>query len=70
MHAPLGEGIARKAGTADIGLDLPPGRYRAEWVDPKSGTVVRGEALEHSGGRKSVRAPAFDEDLALAIRAR
>ena len=57
------------SGTVEIGLDLPAGRYRVEWVDPKTGTVVREEPLEHAGGRKSLTAPAFDEDLALAVRA-
>jgi len=64
--------IARKGagGTVAIGLDLPAGRYRAEWVDPKTGEVLKGEDLEHGGGRKSLTSPAFDEDLALAVRSR
>ncbi len=48
----------------------PAGRYRVEWVDPKTGRVVKDENLEHAGGRKALTAPAFDEDLALAVRAR
>ena len=64
--------IPREAasGTVAVGLDLPAGRYRVEWVDPKTGTVVKDEAVEHAGGRKSLAAPAFNEDLALAVRAR
>lgn len=58
------------SGTVEIGLDLPAGRYRVEWVDPKTGAVAKDEALEHAGGRKSLAAPAFNEDLALAVRAR
>ena len=61
---------AAASGTVEIGLDLPAGRYRVEWVDPKTGRVVKDEALEHAGGRKALTAPAFDEDLALAVRAR
>lgn len=56
--------------TIEIGLDLPAGRYRLEWVDPKTGTVLDDKTIEHSGGRKSLTAQAFDEDLALAVRAR
>jgi hypothetical protein len=64
--------IPRKAASAasEIGLDLPAGRYRAEWVDPKTGKIVSDETLEHSGGRKSLTVPAFDDDLALAVRVR
>jgi hypothetical protein len=57
-------------GAVAIGLDLPAGRYRAGWIDPKTGEVLEGEDLEHAGGRKSLTSPAFDEDLALAVRAR
>jgi hypothetical protein len=64
--------IARQSagGEIQISLDLPAGRYRVEWVDPKTGRVANGEALEHPGGRKSLTAPAFDEGVALAVRAR
>ncbi len=63
--------IARKGarGEIEIALDLPAGRYRVEWVDPRTGTVAKHEALEHSGGRKLLTTPALDEDLALAVRA-
>jgi hypothetical protein len=56
--------------TVAIGLDLPAGRYRVEWVDPRTGSVMRAESVEHSGGLKSLTPQAFDEDLALAVRAR
>ena len=48
--------IARKAagGTVEIALDLPAGRYRAEWIDPKTGRSLKGEDLDHAGGRKSL----------------
>jgi hypothetical protein len=64
--------IPRKAVSvaAEIALDLPAGRYRVEWVDPKTGKVLRDESLEHAGGRKPLISPAFDEDLALAVRTR
>ena len=55
---------------AEIVLDLPAGRYRVEWVDPKTGAVLKAEDADHAGGRKSLMAPAFDEDLALAVRTR
>jgi hypothetical protein len=56
------------SGSVEIGLDLPAGRYRAEWVDPKSGAVGEAEALGHPGGRRRLASPAFAEDVALAVR--
>jgi hypothetical protein len=69
---PLPRPIAREAagGAIEVTLDLPPGRYRAEWLDPKTGSLGRAGDLEHSGGRKSLVSPVFDEDVALAIRVR
>jgi PA14 domain len=68
---PLPRPIAREAtgGPAAIALDLPAGRYRAEWIDPKTGVVTRSEDLQHAGGRRSLSSPAFDEDVALSVRA-
>jgi hypothetical protein len=69
---PLPRPIPRQgAGDAvAIALDLPPGRYRAEWIDPRTGAVAKAEDLRHEGGRKSLAAPAFDEDVALSLRTR
>ncbi len=61
---------ASVAGPVAIALDLPAGRYRAEWIDPRTGSVTKGEDLDHAGGRRSLSSPAFDEDVALAVRAR
>jgi hypothetical protein len=65
---PIGRKVA--GGMVEIGLDLPAGRYRVEWVDPTTGRTLKGEDVEHAGGRKSLTTPAFGEDAALAIRAR
>jgi hypothetical protein len=53
----------------EVALDLPAGRYRVEWLDPTRATVVAAGQIDHPGGRKSLSAPAFDEDIALALRA-
>ena len=65
---PIGRKVA--GGTVDIGLDLPAGRYRAEWIDPVTGAITKAEDLRHAGGRRTLVSPALDEDLALAVRAR
>ena len=51
-------------------LDLPPGRYRAEWINPRSGATDKSEDFESPGGRVRVESPAYEEDIALRIRAR
>jgi hypothetical protein len=53
-----------------LGLELPPGTYRAEWVDTRTGAVDKGEDLEHGGGRVTLQSPVYDEDIALRVVAR
>lgn len=48
-------------------LDLPAGRYRAEWVNPKTGAVDREEDLDHKGGERTLASPAFSDDIALRV---
>jgi hypothetical protein len=58
-----------KGGTeAKLVLDLPAGAYRAEWLDTRSGKVVRSEELRHEGGTRTVGSPKYTEDIALRIR--
>ncbi len=56
--------------TVEVSLDLPAGRYAVEWLSPKTGALTPGDPFDHAGGRKSLTAVAFDEDVALAVRAR
>lgn len=55
---------------AELGLDLPAGKYQAEWVDTRTGEIVAGQSLDHGGGRAIVRSPGYSEDIALRITAR
>ena len=55
---------------ADLSLDLPAGRYRAEWIDTRTGAVARAEDVEHGGGRVVVASPSYSEDIALRILSR
>lgn len=52
---------------ATLVLELPRGGYRAEWVDTKTGETAGTEAFDHSGGAKTLRSPAFDNDVALRV---
>jgi hypothetical protein len=53
---------------ADLQLELPRGRYSAEWVDPRTGRVTGQETLEHPGGVATLHSPVYDGDVALALR--
>jgi hypothetical protein len=55
---------------ADLGLNLPAGKYRVEWVDTRTGEVARTLDLDHDGGRALVGSPEYSEDIALRIVAR
>ena len=51
-------------------LDLPSGSYRADWVDPASGRVVRTDAFSHPGGHRTFVSPQHSIDIALRIERR
>ena len=57
----LGDGLEK------LQLDLPAGRYRAQWVNTKTGAVDKEESFEHPGGAKELPAPKYTEDVALRI---
>ena len=52
---------------ATLEIDLPAGRYRAEWVNTKTGKVDKAEAIDHGGGKAALKSPAYTEDIALRI---
>ena len=54
-------------GPATVTLRLSTGRYRAEWLDPTTGAIVRAETMRVDGERAVLTSPAFDEDLALRL---
>jgi hypothetical protein len=49
-------------------LDLPGGTYKAEWVDPASGSVVSTVTFTHGGGSQNLTAPEYTVDIALRIK--
>jgi hypothetical protein len=49
-------------------LNLPPGAYKAEWVDPAFGSVLSSSTLTHQGGNQSLAAPKHAVDIALRIK--
>ena len=54
--------------TETLALDLPAGTYKADWVDPASGSVLASATFSHQGGNKTLDTPAHMVDLALRIK--
>jgi hypothetical protein len=56
--------------TAELGLDLAAGNYKAEWIDTKTGKVAKQERFSHQGGTRTLVSPAYGQDIALRVLAR
>jgi hypothetical protein len=54
-------------GSGELVLNTPDGRYRAEWVSPRTGQVVQIIEAESRSGSLVLRLPAYSEDLALRV---
>lgn len=79
LHAPGAEAVALSArgrawavylvgtGGSFLLLDVPPGRYRAEWFRPSDGSRIGESVLTHAKGRLRLETPAFAEDAALRL---
>ena len=55
---------------ADLVVDLAAGRYRAEWVNPRTGTVDKSQDIDHKGGLAALSSPRYELDVALRMMAR
>lgn len=58
---------ARGRSPCAIELELPPGPYRADWVETRAGRVLHSEAVAHRGGAWRIQSPAFEDDIALRL---
>jgi hypothetical protein len=54
-------------GPAELTLDLPEGRYSAEWIEPATGAVLRQESVRFSGGSGVLVSPKFSDGVALRL---
>ena len=52
---------------AELGVDLPAGSYKVEWISPLSGTVLKQANLKHEGGVATLNSPRYDPDVALRV---
>lgn len=49
-------------------LKLPAGRYKAEWINPVSGVILRSELINQKSGNRKVITPIYSIDIALRIK--
>ena len=50
-------------------LNLPAGKYRAEWLDPKTGQTTSEPVSAENGADVTLTTPSFDQDIAVRLRA-
>jgi len=48
-------------------IELPKGKYTAEWINTKTGKTDKQESLDHSGGNRTLQSPNYEDDIALRI---
>jgi len=58
-------------GRITLTLNLPKGRYRAEWLNPRTGQIEQRQRFTHPGGPlRLAPSPEYSEDIALRISRR
>jgi hypothetical protein len=55
---------------AELALELPAGKYNAEWLNTKTGQAEKTESFQHNGGLQTLQVPHYTDDIALRIRPR
>ena len=54
-------------GPVEVTLDLPAGQYAGGWVDTQTGSVEKGQPIQHRGGPLTLQSPAFEDGIALFL---
>ncbi len=54
--------------TATLQLRLPPGKYHAQWVNPRTGRIDRRAKISAADTVTALISPVFEEDIALRLR--
>ncbi len=57
-----------KGKAQNASLDLPPGDYRATWVNVLQGDIEKAEDFTHGGGEKTLAIPEYTEEIALKVQ--
>ena len=53
---------------ASLSVNLPPGAYLAQWLNPMTGQADKQEQFKHPGGARTLVSPGYVEDIALRIQ--
>jgi hypothetical protein len=48
-------------------VELPKGKYEAEWINTKTGKSDKKETFDHPGGNRTFESPSYEDDIALRI---
>ena len=51
----------------NLAMEVGAGRYRAEWLNPRTGAIDKTEDLQHTGGKLGLNSPRYVEDIALKL---
>jgi hypothetical protein len=54
--------------TDSLTIDVPPGTYRVEWINPASGALIEASSRECKGGNCLLQTPRYYVDIALRMR--
>jgi hypothetical protein len=57
-----------KPSETTLTVELPAGKYAAEWVDTKTGAIAKREEFKHDGGARKLAAPDYKDDIALRVK--
>jgi len=52
---------------AELGIDLPAGKYDAKWFSLLNGSSIKSALVKHGGGVATFNSPHYDPDIALRI---
>ncbi|MCF7975191.1 MAG: glycoside hydrolase family 26 protein [Phycisphaerae bacterium] len=68
LHTTSKDEVQFEAGQLKIKLNLPAGQYQADWVDTRTGQAAASDIFRHETGACTLTAPAFTDDIGLAIQ--
>lgn len=51
-----------------LAVNLPAGRYLAEWVKPADGSVISSQTITQTGGSRILNTPKYSVDIALRMK--
>jgi hypothetical protein len=51
-----------------VKIRLPDGRYKLQWINPRSGASLNSETIQPTGGEATLASPEYQEDVAFSLR--